>query len=53
MQGHKITNEKGGACRTYGGEGKCLQLRKLERKRPLGGPRHRWEDNSGINLKEI
>jgi len=37
----------GGACRTYGGRvGAHGDLvRKPERKRPLGRPRHRWEDN--------
>jgi len=39
--------EMGGACRTYGGRvGAHGDLvRKPERKRPLGRPRHRWEDN--------
>jgi len=54
VQGHQITNEKGGARRTYD-EGKCVRLllRKLERKRPLGRPRRSWEDNININLKDI
>jgi hypothetical protein len=54
VQGHQITNEKGGACGTYGGEGKCVRLllRKPERKSPLGRPRCSWEDNININLKE-
>jgi len=26
-------------------------VRKLERKRPLGRPRHRWEDNIKTNLQ--
>jgi hypothetical protein len=26
---------------------------KPERKRPLGRPRHRWEDGIGMNLREI
>jgi hypothetical protein len=26
---------------------------KLEGKRPLGGPIHRWEDNIKIDLKDI
>jgi hypothetical protein len=26
---------------------------KPERKRPLGRPRHRWEDNIGVHIKEI
>jgi hypothetical protein len=28
-------------------------VRKPEGKRPLGRPRHRWEDNIKINLTEI
>jgi hypothetical protein len=28
-------------------------VRKPERKSPLGRPRHRWEDNSRMDLKEI
>jgi hypothetical protein len=26
---------------------------KPEGKRPLGGPRHRWEDNIGMDLREV
>ena len=26
---------------------------KPERKRPLGGPRHRWEDNIKMDLQEV
>jgi hypothetical protein len=26
---------------------------KCERKRPLGGPRHRWEDNTRMDLRKI
>jgi hypothetical protein len=34
-------------------EGNCVQnfVRKPERKRRLGRPRHRWEDNITIDLK--
>ena len=55
MQGHQITNEKGGACRTLVENGTAcrLLLRKSERKRPLGGPRHSLEDNININLEAI
>jgi hypothetical protein len=28
-------------------------LGKPEGKRPLGGPRHRWEHNINMNLREI
>jgi hypothetical protein len=30
-----------------------ILVRKLERKRPLGRPRHRWEDYIKINLQEV
>jgi len=45
----------GGACSTYGEEEKCIQelVGKPEGKRPLGGPRHRWEDNIKMDLQEI
>ena len=38
-----------------GGEERCIRCSfgKPEGKRPLGKPRHRWEDNTGIYLKEI
>ena len=28
-------------------------VRKLERKRPLGRPRRRWEDNNKMDLQEV
>jgi hypothetical protein len=28
-------------------------VRKPEGKRPLGRPRHRWEDNINMDLKEV
>jgi len=28
-------------------------VRKPERKRPLGRPRHRWEDNIKMDLQEV
>jgi hypothetical protein len=28
-------------------------VRKPEGKRPLGGPRHRWEDNIKMDLQEV
>jgi hypothetical protein len=31
----------------------CVLLSKPEGKRPLGKPRHRWEDNIKIDLKEV
>jgi hypothetical protein len=30
-----------------------ILMRKPERKRPLGRPRHRWEDNIKMGLREI
>jgi len=40
-------NEMGGTCSTYGGEDMCIENFGGESggKRPLGRPRHRWEDN--------
>ena len=49
--GDKIKkNEMGGTCSMYGGEERCIQGfgGKPEGKRPLGRPRHRWEDNIKI-----
>ena len=44
-----------GACSTYGGEEMCIQgflVGKPEGKRPLGRPRHIWEDNIKMDLQE-
>jgi hypothetical protein len=30
-----------------------ILVRKPEGKRPLGGPKHRWEDNIKITLREM
>ena len=48
-------NEMGGACGTYGGEERCIQGLggRLEKKKPLGRPRHRWEDNIKMDLQEV
>jgi hypothetical protein len=38
------------------GERRCVYrvlVGKSEGKRPLGRPRHRWEDNINMNLKEV
>jgi hypothetical protein len=38
------------------GEGRCVYrvlVRRPEGKRPLGRPRHRWEDNIKLDLREI
>ena len=48
-------NEMGGKCNTYGGEERCIQglVGKPKRKGTLGRPRHRWEDNIRMDLKEV
>jgi hypothetical protein len=40
---------------TYGGEERGLQglVRKPERKRPLGRPRRRWEDDIKLDIQEV
>ena len=47
----------GGACGAYGGgEGRGVHrvlVGKPEGKRPLGRPRHRWEDNIKRDLQEV
>ena len=43
----------GGACSTYGGDAYRVLVGKPEGKRPLGGPRRRWEDNIKMNLQEV
>jgi 3-oxoacyl-ACP reductase-like protein len=45
----------GGTCIAYGGEGGIYRVLvgKSEGKRPLGSPRHRWEDNIKIDLQEV
>ena len=42
----------GGACSSYGGEEKHVNC-SGEGKRPLGGPRWRWEDNVKIDLQNV
>ena len=44
-----------GECNTCGGEDRCIQdlVGKPGVKRPLGRPRHRWEDNIKIDLQEV
>jgi len=42
----------GGACGAYGG-GERVLVRKPEGKRPLGRPKHRWEDNIKMDLWEV
>ena len=40
---------------TYGGRERCAKVLvgKPERKRPLGRPRRRWEDNIKMALEEV
>jgi hypothetical protein len=47
-------DEMGRACNVHGGDERCLQNFGLmsEGKRPLGRPRHRWEDNIKMDLRE-
>ena len=44
-----------GACSAYGGDKSCIQglVGKPERKRPLGRPRRRWEDNIKMDIQEV
>jgi hypothetical protein len=45
----------GGARSTHGRDNNAYNnlVRKPEEKRPLGRPRHRWEDSIGMDLREI
>jgi hypothetical protein len=48
-------NEMGGTCSAYG-EGRVVYRvfeEKPEGKKPLGGPRRRWEDNIKVDFKEV
>jgi hypothetical protein len=54
--GDQITmNDVGGSSGTYRVEERCIQglVGTPEGKRPLERPRHRWEDNIRMGLKEI
>jgi len=54
--GDKIEkNEMGGACSAYGGRRGLYRvlIEKPEGKRPLGRPRHSWEDNIKMDLQEV
>jgi hypothetical protein len=46
---------KGGSCSAHGEDEKCIKRfgQKTEGKRPLRRPRHKWEDNIRIDLREI
>jgi hypothetical protein len=45
----------GWTCGTHGGGERCLQglVGRSEGKRPLGRPRHRWENNIKMDFREI
>ena len=45
----------GGACSAYGERRSVywLLVGKPEGKRPLGGPRRRWEDNTEMDIQEV
>ena len=49
------TNEMGRACGAYGGDRGVhrVLVGKPERKKPLGRPRLRWEDNTKMDLQEV
>jgi len=51
-----VKNVMGWACSTYWGKERCIRgfwWGKREGKRPLGRPRHRWEDNIKMDLQEV
>jgi hypothetical protein len=48
-----VRRENGGACSMHGRFEKCILVGKPEGKRPFGRPRHRWEDNTKLDLREI
>jgi hypothetical protein len=63
---HIKKNEMGRVCNTLGREERCIQghkgerrgahrvlVGKLERKKPLVRPRHRWEVNIKMVLQEV
>jgi hypothetical protein len=41
------------ACGMHRRDRKCIRVRKVEEKRPLGRPRPRWEDNIKTNFKKL
>jgi hypothetical protein len=50
-----MEDEVGRACRTHGENRNLYRILvlKVEGKRPLGRPRHRWVDNIKMDLNEI
>jgi hypothetical protein len=52
--GNKLNEgEMGKACSTHGRGEKCILIGKPEERRPVGRPRHRWEDNIRMDLREM
>jgi hypothetical protein len=53
--GDKIDNEMGGSCSADGEERGVYRglVRKPERKRPLGRPSGRWEDNIKMDFQKV
>jgi len=51
----QIENEIGGACSKYRERRGAYRILvgKPEGSRPLGRPRHRWEDNIKVDLQEV
>jgi hypothetical protein len=49
------SNEMGRACSTYGGKRGAYKILvgRPEGRRSLGRPRHRWEDNSKMDLQHV
>jgi hypothetical protein len=43
----------GRACRNRDGNAQRVLVERPEGRRPLGRPRHRWEDNIRMDLREI
>jgi hypothetical protein len=45
----------GGTCGTHRRQERCIQdlMGRPEGKRPLRGPRRRWEDNNKMDLQEV
>jgi hypothetical protein len=54
--GHQIKDDEiGGTCRTHGKirNAYIIFVGKSEGNRPIGRPKHRWEDNIRRDLREI
>jgi hypothetical protein len=52
---NQIKNEMGGACSTYGEKRDAYRILvgRPDRRRQLGRPRRRWEDNIKMDLQEV